>query len=112
MLLVVGAIRSRMSIRSGSKASASRARLGRTPSIHIVSALRWKNGSLPSRGSAFTTAPAGPSTARGMLDDLVGQVMHVDHGLADTGTGELVQHVIEQWLAGHAHQRLRHVVGQ
>jgi hypothetical protein len=26
--------------------------------------------------------------------------------------GELVQHVIEQGLAGHAHQRLRHVVGQ
>ena len=62
LLLVVGAIRSRMSIRSGSKVSASRARLGRTPSIHIVSALRWKNGSRPSRGSAFTTAPPVPST--------------------------------------------------
>ena len=55
---------------------------------------------------------AGPGAARGVLDDLVGQVMHIDHGLADAGTGELVQHVIEQWLAGHAHQRLRHMVGQ
>ena len=55
---------------------------------------------------------AGPGTARGVLDDLVGQVMHVDHGLADAGAGELVQHVIEQRLAGHAHQRLRHMVGQ
>ena len=47
-----------------------------------------------------------------MLDDLVGQIMHVDHGFADAGAGELVQHVIEQRLAGHAHQRLRHLVGQ
>jgi hypothetical protein len=38
--------------------------------------------------------------------------MHVDHGLADAGAGELVKHVIEQRLAGDAHQRLRHVVGQ
>ena len=55
---------------------------------------------------------AGPGPARGMLDDLVGQIMHVDHGFADAGAGELVQHVIEQRLAGDAHQRLRHVVGQ
>jgi hypothetical protein len=38
--------------------------------------------------------------------------MHIDHGLTDTGRGELVQHVVEQRLAGNAHQRLRHVVGQ
>ncbi len=63
MLLVVGAINSRMSIRAGSKVSASRVKLGRTPSIHIVSALRWKNGSLPNSGNAFTTAPPVPSTS-------------------------------------------------
>jgi hypothetical protein len=47
-----------------------------------------------------------------MLDDLVRQIMHIDHCLGDAGAGELVQHVIEQRLAGNAHQRLRHVVGQ
>ncbi len=111
---------------AGSKISASRSRLGRTPSIHIVSALRWKNGSLPSNGSALYHRAAGakhhiafvgnddtgPGTARGVLDDLVGQVMHVDHGLADAGLGELVEYVIEQRLSRHAHQRLRHMVGQ
>ena len=45
-------------------------------------------------------------------DDLVGQIMHIDDGFADAGVGELVEHMIEQRLAGHAHQRLRHVVGQ
>ena len=55
---------------------------------------------------------AGPGAGRGMLDDLVGQIMHIDHGFADAGAGELVQHMIEQGLAGHAHQRLRHMVGQ
>jgi hypothetical protein len=64
MLLVVGAISSRMSMRAGSKVSASRARLGRTPSIHMVSALTWKNGALPSSGSALTTPPPVPSTCR------------------------------------------------
>ena len=44
-----------------------------------------------------------------MLDDLVGQIMHVDDGLADAGLGELVEHMIEQRLAGHAHQRFRHL---
>ena len=49
---------------------------------------------------------------RGVLDDLVGQIMHVDDGLADAGVGELVEHMVEQRLAGDAHQRLRHLVGQ
>ena len=113
-------------MRAGSKASASRARLGRTPSIHMVSALTWKNGASPSSGSALTTPPPVPSTwsrssemitrgrlrVRDVIDDLVGQIMHVDDGLADAGVGELVEHVIEQRLARHAHQRLWHPVGQ
>src|ERR1700709_1031144 len=57
------AIRSGISMRGGWRASASRARLGRTPSIHMVSALTWKNGALPSKGSALTTPPPVPSTA-------------------------------------------------
>jgi len=41
-----------------------------------------------------------------------GQVMHIDDGFADAGGSELVEHMVEQRLAGHAHQRLRHRVGQ
>ena len=109
MLLVVGAISSRISIRAGSKASASRVRFGRTPSIHIVSELTWKNGASPSNGSALTTPPPVPSTwsrssemiTRGrvrvgdMIDDLVGQIVHVDDRFADAGVRELVEHMIE-----------------
>ena len=47
-----------------------------------------------------------------MFDDLVGQVMHIDDRLGDAGVAELVEHVVEQWLAGHPHQRLRYVVGE
>ena len=47
-----------------------------------------------------------------MGDDLVGQIVHIDHGFADACPGQLVQHVIEQRLSGHLHQRLRHMVGQ
>ena len=47
-----------------------------------------------------------------MLDDLVGQVMHVDHCLGDAGAAELVEHVVEQWLAGNPNQRLRQGVGE
>ena len=126
MLLVVGAINSRISICAGSKASASRVRFGRTPSIHSVSALTWKNGAAPSRGSALTTPPPVPSTVsrssemitrgrlrvRDMIDDLVGQIMHIDDGFGDAGMAELVEHMIEQRLAGHRHHRLRHMVGQ
>ena len=50
-------------MRAGSKVSASRVRFGRTPSIHMVSALTWKNGASPNNGSAFTTAPPVPSTS-------------------------------------------------
>ena len=54
----------------------------------------------------------GRCAGRDVFDDLVGQVMHVDHGFGDAGVGELVQHMVKQRLAGHAHQRLRHMVGQ
>jgi hypothetical protein len=47
-----------------------------------------------------------------MLNDLVGQVMHIHDGLADASARELVQHVVEQRLTGDADQRLRHMVGQ
>src|SRR5580693_5525392 len=125
MLLVVGAIKSRMSMRAGSKASASCPRLGRTPSIHRVSALTWKNGASPSIGSALTTPPPVPSTtsrssemitrgrARGsVIDDLVGQIMHIDDGFADAGVAEFIEHMIEQCPARHPHQRLWHPVRQ
>src|SRR6478752_7350329 len=99
MLLAVGAISSRISIRAGSKASASRTRFDCTPSIHIVSELRWKNGLSPSSASALTTPPPVPSTWSRSSEMI-------------TRGGELVQHVVEQRTAGHRHQRLRLVVRQ
>ena len=47
-----------------------------------------------------------------MFDDLVGQVVHIDHRLADAGVAELVEHVIKQRLARDPHQRFRHLVGE
>ncbi len=44
----------------------------------------------------------GLARLRRALDDLVRQIMHVDHRLGHAGAGELVEHVIEQRLAGHA----------
>ncbi len=55
---------------------------------------------------------AGPRARGGVLDDLVGQIMHIDDGFADAGVGELVEHMIEQRTAGHGHQWLRHLVRQ
>ena len=55
---------------------------------------------------------AGPRARGDVIDDLVGQIMHVDDGFADAGIAELVEHMIEQRAAGHAHQRLWHPVGQ
>ena len=55
---------------------------------------------------------AGPRARRDMIDDLVGQIMHVDDSLADAGIAELVEHMVEQRPACHAHQRLWHPVGQ
>ena len=47
-----------------------------------------------------------------MVDDLVGQIVHIDDGFADAGVTELVEHMIEQRAARHADQRLRHPVRQ
>ncbi|MGY4347193.1 hypothetical protein ACVWXM_003660 [Bradyrhizobium sp. GM7.3] len=47
-----------------------------------------------------------------MIDDLVRQVMHVDHRLAHAGPTELVEHMVEQRLAGHRNHRFRHLVRQ
>ena len=55
---------------------------------------------------------AGLRAAGDMIDDLVGQIMHVDDGLDDAGLAELVEHMVEQRAARHLHQRLRHVVRQ
>src|SRR5665811_287046 len=51
--------------------------------------------------------------ARGcVIDDLVGQIVHIDDGFADAGVAELVEHMIEQRAARDAHQRLWHPVRQ
>jgi hypothetical protein len=48
----------------------------------------------------------------GVLDDLVGQIVDVDDRLGDAGAAELVEHMVEQWLAGDAHQGFGHLVGE
>ena len=40
-----------------------------------------------------------PLPRREMLLDLVGEVMHVDHGALDAGLGEPVEHMVDQRLA-------------
>ena len=108
-------------MRAGSKAAASRPRLGFTPSIQMVSELTWKNGSSPSSGSALTTPPPVPSSSsrsseitmlralalREMALDLVGEVMHVDDRALDARLGEAIEHVVDQRLAADRDQRLR-----
>ena len=69
MLVETGASSSSASIVAGSNASASRSRLGFTPSIQIVSELTWKNGALPSRGSALTTPPPVSSSFAALVGD-------------------------------------------
>ena len=46
---------------------------------------------------------AGSGTRRDVIDDLVGQIVHIDDGFTDAGVAELIQHVIEQRMARHAH---------
>ena len=126
MLVETGASSSSASICAGSNASASRSRLGFTPSIQIVSELTWKNGSLPIAPSALTTPPpvssslsrsseitiCGRGPALEMAFDLVGEIMHVDDRALDARRREPVEHMIDQRLAGDRNERLRHVVGQ
>ena len=57
-------------MRAGSKASASRARLGRTPSIHSVVGIdNERTVPRPSKGSALTTPPPVPSTSVALVGD-------------------------------------------
>ncbi len=121
MLDAVGASSSSASIRSGSKAAASRVRFEFTPSIQMVSELTRKNGASPRSGSALTMPPPVPSsslrssenTMRGRCRagevtlDLVGQVMDIDHGLLDPGGRQPVEHVVDQRLVADLDQRLR-----
>jgi len=61
MLPVDGASSNSASIATASKTAASRARLGFTLSIQMVSELMWKNGASPKCDRAFTTPPPVPS---------------------------------------------------
>jgi hypothetical protein len=47
-----------------------------------------------------------------VIDDLVGQIMHVDGSFACACVAELVEHMIKQRAAGHPHQRLWNPIGQ
>ena len=99
MLVAVAASSSSASMLAGSKAAASRPRLGFTPSIQIVSELMWKNGAGPSSRQRLDHAAAGaeqlaalvrdddlrPLPRREMPLDLVGQVVDVDDGALDAG---------------------------
>ena len=49
---------------------------------------------------------------RHVVDDLIGQVMHIDDRVADACIRELVEHVIQQRLAGHGNHGFRHPVRQ
>jgi hypothetical protein len=53
-----------------------------------------------------------PRASFDVIDDLVRQVVHIDHGFADAGICQLVEHMIQQRFAGHRYQRLRHPLGQ
>jgi hypothetical protein len=47
-----------------------------------------------------------------VIDDLIGQIVHIDDSLRDTRNGKLVQDMVEQRLACHFDERLRHAIGQ
>jgi len=49
---------------------------------------------------------------RDVIDDLVGQIVHVDDSFARAGVLELVQNMIEQGAAGHLHEGFGHSVRQ
>ena len=56
-------------MRAGSKASASRARLGRTPSIHSVSALTMEERRLAEQGQRLDHAAAGAEHLVALVGD-------------------------------------------
>ncbi len=49
-------------------------------------------------------------TISDVADDLVRKIVNVDHRLLDAGLGQLVEHVIEQGLSRHLHQRFWNLV--
>ena len=99
---------------AGSKLCASRGRFGVSPSIQSVSELTWKNGALAEQRQRLDHAAAGVEQEAALVGDhdarlfalgevpfdLVGEVMHVDHRGFDAGGGELVEHMVDQRLAG------------
>ena len=107
-------------MRAGSKAAASRIRLGFTPSIQMVSELMWKNGAVAELRQRLDHAAAGAEQLRALVGDddlrplprrqvpldLVGEVMHVHHRALDAGFRQPVEHVVDQRLAADRHQRL------
>ena len=62
--------------------------------------------------TAIPVNVARPGASGDVFDDLVRQIMHIDHRLADAGITELVENVVEQRASRHAHQRLGHAIGQ
>ena len=104
-------------MRVGSKAAASRPRLGFTPTIQIVSELTW---TLAQQRQRLEHAAAGPEklvplvgdhdvwalALREVVLDLVGEVMDVDDGALDSLLGEAIEHVVDQCLAANRDQRL------
>ena len=122
MLPVVGASNSSASIAAGSKASASRARLGFTPSIQMRVGIDVEERRVAEQRQRLDHAAAGAEQqaalvgdddlrlrARGeMALDLLGEVMHVDHRALDARFRQPVEHVIDQRLAADLDQRLRH----
>ena len=91
-------------MREGSKASASRAKQRQrfddaaAGAEHPVPLVRDDH--------------AGPGARGDVIDDLIGQIVHVDDSFACACVAELVEHMIEQRATGHAHQRLWNPVGQ
>ncbi len=55
---------------------------------------------------------AGPRAPRDVIDDLIGQIVHIDDSVARACVAELVEHMVEQRAAGDADQRLWHPVRQ
>ena len=97
---------------------------GAAPSLHTESALWIKNGPRPSSGSAFFAPPpvssrtprSSETMSSGCLAlragevgfELIGQIMHIDHGGLDAGHSQPVEHMIEQSPSRERHQWLRH----
>ena len=85
----------------------------------MVSELIWKNGASPSCGSALGHAAAGAEQQAALVGDddlrlraagemalhLLGEVMDIDHRAFDAASGQPVEHMIDERLAGDFDQR-------